>query len=164
MTPCEARSTRKQNCIRFLDRVAIDMPVIDLSSLAAEERAARVAQLIREDAGVPFDLVNGPLCRAVLIRLQHDHHALVFTTHHLVCDGWSTNILLDELSRLYAARLRRSCACDLPEPMHFSRYALSQAEWVTSPERRSRRSLVGRAVCRLRSLRSSCRPTAPAAL
>jgi len=123
----------QRNCIRFLDRVRIDMPLLDLCSLAEAERAARVAHLIREDASVPFDLVNGPLCRAVLIRLEPDHHVMMFTAHHLVCDGWSTNVLLDELSRLYASR----CAgvdSDLPMPMRFSRYALSQAEWVRSAE------------------------------
>jgi amino acid adenylation domain-containing protein len=124
----------QRNCIRFMKSARIAVPVVDLGSLPAEEQAARVAEMIREDASSPFDLVNGPLCRTVLIAFDKDHHALLFTTHHLVCDGWSTNILLDELSRLYAARCA-GLACDLPQPMQFSRYAISQAEWVRSSER-----------------------------
>ncbi len=50
---------------------------------------------------------------------------MVFATHHLVCDGWSSNVILDELSRLYAFNCS-GAAADLPEPMQFSRYALSQ--------------------------------------
>ena len=61
----------KGKCIRFLDRVSIEMPLVDLRSLAAQERAARIAELIHGDAQAPFDLVNGPLCRASL----HQAHA-----------------------------------------------------------------------------------------
>ncbi len=124
----------KRNCMRFLDRIRIAMPLIDLCSLAEGERAVRFAQLIRDDASSPFDLVSGPLYRVALVKLEPDHHAVVFTTHHLVCDGWSTNVLLDELSRLYASRCA-GAACDLPAPMQFAGYAISQAEWARSTER-----------------------------
>lgn len=124
----------KRNCMWIRDRFNVDLPVLDLSSSSDEERRTHVERLVREDAASAFDLVNGPLFRVVLIRLEQNHHALVFTTHHLVCDGWSTNILLDELSRVYASRCT-GVACDLPEPTRFSRYALSQAEWLRSSER-----------------------------
>jgi amino acid adenylation domain-containing protein len=123
-----------RNCIRFLDRVQIAVPLVDLCSFSHLEITARVAKLIGEDASVPFDLVAGPLCRCMLVKLEQDHHALIFTTHHLVCDGWSTNVLLDELSRLYTSNCT-GVGCDLPQPLQFSRHALAQAEWVRSSER-----------------------------
>jgi NRPS condensation-like uncharacterized protein len=114
------------NCLRVLDNVAIDLPVIDLSSQSPDERTANLERIIREDASRPFDLVAGPLVRTQLIRLEDDLHALLFTTHHIVCDGWSTNVLLDEVAQLYTAQCTGK-ACTLPPPTPFREYALAQA-------------------------------------
>ena len=51
----------------------------------------------------PFDLAQGPLMRGRLVRLAADEHVLLLTLHHIVSDGWSMGVLLDELGRLYAA-------------------------------------------------------------
>ena len=125
-----------QNCSRVATNVAVELPLLDLSALPAEKRVERIGRLIDEDARSPFNLVDGPLFRACLIKCEHDHHEMVFTTHHLVCDGWSTNILLDELSRLYSA-LCRGIPCELPDPMPFSRYARLQAQWTLSPDHKA---------------------------
>jgi hypothetical protein len=83
--------------------LAIDVPLVDLSGLDSAAQDEWMAKTIEEEAALPFDLVNGPLFRARLVRLAPERHLLVATAHHLVCDGWSTNVLLDELARLYAA-------------------------------------------------------------
>jgi amino acid adenylation domain-containing protein len=122
-----------RNCVRVLDTVSVDMPVVDLSALAQAERADKLAEMIRAEASMPFDLVAGPLVRVQLVKLEPELHRLLFTTHHIVCDGWSTNVLLGELGQLYGARCSgRTCA--LPAPMPFRQYALSQTEWKRSPE------------------------------
>ena len=46
-------------------------------------------RLAREDAARPFDLARGPLFRAALVRIAPDAHVLLYTVHHIVCDGWS---------------------------------------------------------------------------
>uniref|UniRef100_UPI000A58F295 condensation domain-containing protein n=1 Tax=Azotobacter vinelandii TaxID=354 RepID=UPI000A58F295 len=48
-----------------------------------------------------FDLEHGPLLRVKLLRLDEDDHVLVLTLHHIVSDGWSTPLMVDELVRLY---------------------------------------------------------------
>jgi amino acid adenylation domain-containing protein len=121
------------NCLRVLEAVPLDVPVIDLSSQSPADRAAHLHQMVLEDAGQPFDLVNGPLVRAHLVKLEHDLHALLFTTHHIVCDGWSTNVLLGELAQLYSAECNGT-APTLPAPMPFRAYALEQARWRQTPE------------------------------
>lgn len=62
----------------------------------------RREKLILEEALRPFDLEKGPLLRTLLIRSTELHHVLVFTMHHIVCDGWSVGILVEELSVLYS--------------------------------------------------------------
>ena len=77
--------------------------------------------------------MNGPLLRAKLVRLSAREHTLVFTSHHIVCDGWSTNVILDELSKLYAAHAGGTPA-NLPAPLAFSEYAERQKQEQASPE------------------------------
>ncbi|GAA3672011.1 hypothetical protein GCM10022224_040220 [Nonomuraea antimicrobica] len=75
--------------------------VLDLSG-AGDDRAALVRRTLAEDAAHPFDLRRGPLIRAVLIRLAADAHVLGLTLHHIVGDGRSAEVLVDELGDLYA--------------------------------------------------------------
>ncbi|GFJ94410.1 non-ribosomal peptide synthetase/MFS transporter [Phytohabitans rumicis] len=63
---------------------------------------------------VPFDLAAGPLFRAALVTIGPDDRVLCLTMHHIVSDGWSTELILDELGALYdAARTGRPAG--LPE-------------------------------------------------
>ena len=78
--------------------------------------------------------MSGPLFRTKLVKLGADHHALLFTSHHIIFDGWSTNVLLGELAALYAARLAGADAV-LPTAPSFRKYALEQEKWKHSAER-----------------------------
>jgi len=110
---------------RFAAQQLVEMPLLDLSGLAPAERDVRLAALKAAEAKTPFDLINGPVVRLQLVRLAPDYHAILFTAHHIVCDGWSTNVLLDELSQLYSAKCQGTNP-DLPQPMSFAAYATSQ--------------------------------------
>ena len=103
----------------------VDLPLTDLSSHA--DPASALATLLDTDARTPFDLVTGPVARAQLIRLAADQHVLIFTAHHIVCDGWSINIIVGELGTAYAA-LCRGAAPQLPPALQFSAYARTQAQ------------------------------------
>ncbi|HEU0054322.1 MAG TPA: condensation domain-containing protein, partial [Longimicrobium sp.] len=81
----------------------LPFPVDDLSSLAPEEREAEARRRIDADANTGFDLVEGPLFRARLLRLAEDEHVLLLCMHHIVSDGWSMGVLQRELGALYAA-------------------------------------------------------------
>ena len=75
----------------------VRLPVVDLSTLAAAERDAEAERLAAEEVGRPFHLRYGPPFRGGLLRLASTHHRLVLCVHHMVSDGWSMRILLDEL-------------------------------------------------------------------
>ncbi|WP_420130153.1 non-ribosomal peptide synthetase [Longimicrobium sp.] len=90
---------------RIADYAGFSLQVEDLSGLDAVAREALVARRASEDAAQPFDLVEGPLFRAKLLRLGSDAHALLLCMHHIVSDGWSLKVLLGEISALYQAFL-----------------------------------------------------------
>jgi amino acid adenylation domain-containing protein len=81
----------------------LEMPLVDLSHLAAGARDAEVRRLADEDALAVFDLERGPLVRAALLRLAADEHVLLSTVHHIVFDGWSGGVLVRELTQAYEA-------------------------------------------------------------
>ncbi|MEA2782048.1 MAG: hypothetical protein QOK29_3592 [Rhodospirillaceae bacterium] len=95
----------------------------DLSAQPDAESALRT--LIDADARTPFDLINGPLVRGHLVRLSPTAHAFILTAHHIICDGWSINVILRELAEIYAARAQ-GISCSLPEPLSFSTHAQLQ--------------------------------------
>ncbi|GHI33461.1 hypothetical protein Sdagh_51910 [Streptomyces daghestanicus] len=82
-----------------------DLPwqTTDLSDLAEDGRTAEAARLAAQERAHRLDVSVAPLLRLLLIRLTDTHHQLVMTTHHLLLDGWSMPVLLDELARIYAA-------------------------------------------------------------
>jgi amino acid adenylation domain-containing protein len=87
-------------------------------------------RLIAEEARTSFDLEAGPLIRGRLIRRAEDEHILLITMHHIVSDGWSKGVLINELSALYGAFLRDE-ADPLPElSLQYADYAVWQRQWI----------------------------------
>ncbi|HEX2048492.1 MAG TPA: condensation domain-containing protein [Acidimicrobiales bacterium] len=81
------------------------LAVVDLAGLPPEERDDRVADMVADATGRPFDLATGPLFEPRLVRLGPGDHLLVVRLHHTVFDDWSVDLFRRELSALYAARL-----------------------------------------------------------
>ena len=81
----------------------VPLRVTDLRGLPIEERAREAARLAREEARTPFDLTTGPLLRAELIARTDTDYDFLLTLHHIVCDGWSSGVLFQELNALYEA-------------------------------------------------------------
>jgi amino acid adenylation domain-containing protein len=90
------------------------LPVTDLRGLAADERGRELSRLASEEARCPFDLSQGGLLRARLLKLSDREHTLLLVMHHIVGDAWSSGLLVRELTALYAAYARGG-ASPLPE-------------------------------------------------
>ncbi|MEG8247238.1 non-ribosomal peptide synthetase [Pseudomonas paracarnis] len=111
-----------------------ELSIIDLSDLPNTEREAR-AQEVREDqARSPFDLEKGPLLRVTLVRLGDEEHQLLVTLHHIIADGWSLNILIDEFSRLYAAAAQGQPLELPPLTLQYADYGNWQRQWLAEGE------------------------------
>jgi amino acid adenylation domain-containing protein len=112
---------------------AMDIPLLDVTEEDEETRALQLAQLIKTEVMVPFDLEHGPLLRVKAIKLEKHTYRILFTAHHIVADGWSIAILLRELTILYTAAVKGHFP-QLDSPYPFSAYALTQKEKTHSPE------------------------------
>jgi amino acid adenylation domain-containing protein len=97
----------------------------DMSHLSAAEQRRQLAVLASQEVRRVFDLQRGPLVRATLCQLGAEEHQLVLTVHHIVCDGWSLGIMLQDLSQLYSAYCLGLPAA-LPEATPFRHYADEQ--------------------------------------
>ncbi|MEZ0601061.1 amino acid adenylation domain-containing protein [Paraburkholderia sp. IW21] len=107
----------------------------DLSTVPAHEREARAAAIAQSDEAQAFDLSLGPLIRAHLIRLDATTHWLALTTHHIVSDGWSADVMLAELASFYRAYAKRETVSLAPLPIQYADYALWQRRWLDAGER-----------------------------
>jgi amino acid adenylation domain-containing protein len=106
--------------------------IIDLQELDEQARQDEGLRLAAEQAQQPFDLAQGRLCRAALIRLGgREEHALLLTMHHIVSDGWSMGVLVREMMALYRAFSGGAAASPLTElPVQYTDYAYWQREWL----------------------------------
>jgi hypothetical protein len=108
----------------------VPLPRVDLAHLPFAPREREALRLTRDEAALPFDLERGPLMRARLLRLGAREWQLLATVHHIVCDGWSMDVLVRELGALYGA-FSRGVAPSLPGPeAQFGDYAAWQRGWM----------------------------------
>ena len=99
---------------------------LDLRGLPPEAREAEVSRLIVRESRRPFDLSRDLMLRAILVRLDHEEHALLLVMHHIASDGQSMRVLLDELSALYNAK-HAGRQANLPElPVQYVDYVVWQ--------------------------------------
>ena len=106
------------------------LPRVDLSGLPAEAGEAEARRLVSEEARRPFRLATGPLARAVLLRLEATGHVFALTLHHIVCDGWSMEVIVREVTALYEA-FAGGRPSPLPElPVQYADFALWQRGWL----------------------------------
>ncbi|MDK2126025.1 non-ribosomal peptide synthetase [Parachitinimonas caeni] len=104
------------------------MPVQDLTQLAGEARQAAVAAATEAAAREPFDLGQGPLLRSRLLKLAEDDYRWLLNVHHIVADGWSIGILINEVAQLYTAFVNGQPSPLPPLPIQYPDYALWQQQ------------------------------------
>jgi amino acid adenylation domain-containing protein len=112
---------------------SVELPVTDLSRLPEAEREEEARRLAQEEAERSFDLEHGPLIRATLLRLDIQDHVMVLNSHHTISDGWSTGVLVSEVSIIYS----NFCAgqpSPLPElDIQYADFSAWQRELLSGP-------------------------------
>ncbi|HEX6292477.1 MAG TPA: amino acid adenylation domain-containing protein [Herpetosiphonaceae bacterium] len=109
---------------RILPALSVPLAIIDMPVTAT------VRDLARAEIQRPFDLAQGPLLRALLLRIQNEEHVLVLTMHHIVADGWSMKIFIQELATLYQAFSAGHSPALADLPIQYADYAVWQREWM----------------------------------
>lgn len=107
-----------------------ELTVVDLSAAETQDREARIALHRMEEIQAGFSLGAGPLIRGRLLHVRPDEHVLLITMHHIIADGWSIGVLLQELEALYTAA-HEGRSEPLPAlPVQYADYAQWQrSEW-----------------------------------
>jgi non-ribosomal peptide synthetase component F/acyl carrier protein len=109
---------------------AMILPVVDLRDLPAPQRGESISRLRSDSALRPFDLSKGPLFRTTLLTVSDDEHILLVNMHHIISDGWSISILLNEVSLLYRSYLSGQ-SLPLPElPVQYADFSAWQHQWM----------------------------------
>jgi thioesterase domain-containing protein len=111
---------------------SVPLPVKDLQHLPGPANSPEAGTLIREHAAYRMDLLNGPLLVLKLLKFAPEHHLLLVTMHHIICDGISLGILLRDIAVFYEA-LVEGKEVVLPElAIQFADFAVWQEEWRKS--------------------------------
>ncbi|GAB4045355.1 non-ribosomal peptide synthetase [Spirosoma litoris] len=119
----------RQICV--FDQLFIDLVYQDCSDKTPAEQEQIIEEYVRQDALYLFDLLNGPLAKVGLIKLSDTAHHFTITAHHIVCDGWSLGIMLQDLSELYSAYTQHKVPA-LQEAPSYSQYAADQLQFLAS--------------------------------
>jgi len=108
----------------------LPLELLDLSDLPEVTRETEARQVAGEWLQTPFDLRRGPLVRAQLLRLAPEEHVALFVIHHIISDGWSMGVLINEIATLYDA-FTQARPSPLPElPIQYADFAAWQREWL----------------------------------
>ncbi|MDV6344004.1 non-ribosomal peptide synthetase [Nitrosomonas sp. Is37] len=109
-----------------------DIDLLDWDVLQREEQAAAEAQRI---ISMPFDLTKGPLLRVALIRVTEHEYILVIVMHHIIADGVSMQIMLNEFAAYYQAYIQGKPAQLAQLPIQYVDYTVWQQRWLEAGEK-----------------------------
>ncbi|VVP79795.1 D-alanine--poly(phosphoribitol) ligase subunit 1 [Pseudomonas fluorescens] len=112
-------------------QMPLDIEVGELTqTLDAAGREALIQAEVERRVALPFDLQQGPLVRVSLLRVSEDEHVLVMVQHHIVSDGWSMQVMVDELVQLYLG-FAGDHQVNLPAlDIQYADYAVWQRRWM----------------------------------
>ncbi|MGB9234323.1 MAG: condensation domain-containing protein [Terriglobales bacterium] len=110
----------------------MELPITGLDLVPEASREQKLWESIRAEASSPFDLATGPLVRARLFRLAAEEHVLQITTHHIIVDGWSQNVIQQDLWKIYEAVSQGARPGLPPLSIQYGDFAHWQEEWLKS--------------------------------
>ncbi len=104
--------------------------LIDLRPVSEQECDHVVPQLMREEIARPFNLATGPLMRTMVLQLADESHIVLLTTHHIVSDGWSMGVLINEALSFYVTFATGQPVTLPTPPVQYADYAQWQRDWL----------------------------------
>src|SRR5262249_27015469 len=112
--------------------------VVDLRGLPAAEREQQAARLAQEETRRKFDLAGGPLVRLLLLQMDQQDHIIICTMHHIVGDGQSFEVVIAEMSHLYAAMIEGRPSRLEELDIQYVDYSAWQRQWLRGQELETR--------------------------
>ncbi len=117
----------------FNDATDVKVEFVDLSAYNENTKKAEVAEITGCEAETPFDVHSGPLYRFIVIRHNQDFHQLILSFHHIVCDGWSLGIIMQDLSKIYSCIISNT-PFSAPNALRFSDYVQEEIIYSQSEQ------------------------------
>lgn len=108
------------------------LAMVDLRQFSPVERQSYATRLIIQEGQTPFDLSTGPLLRTATLRVDEHDYVLLLTMHHIVTDGWSLGVFMQELAQCYAAFSRGEPSPLRELPIQYADFAVWQRQWLQS--------------------------------
>ncbi|MEU1128275.1 condensation domain-containing protein [Streptomyces sp. NPDC005900] len=126
----------------------VPLVVEDVSAIPEEARETELRRRLAEEDRRVFDLADGPLFLVSLLRTAPQEHVLLLNVHHIVFDGWSLGVLVQELGEAYGAAVRGEKYRPTPPAMAYTDYAWWEQDWLDGDKCRAqygywRRNLEG---------------------
>jgi acyl carrier protein len=113
--------------------LALPLEWVDLSGLSEAERERQMAAWVEAESRRTFDLAEGPLFKLTVLKLGAELQRAIVAIHHIVTDGWSAVVFIQELGALYRA-FSRGEASPLPElPVQYTDFSVWQRDWLSGP-------------------------------
>jgi acyl-CoA synthetase (AMP-forming)/AMP-acid ligase II len=115
-------------------QLTVPLTFDDLQALPASKKGIAAERLVQDEVLHSFNLAQGPLLRARLVRLREREHLLLITMHQVVCDGWSLGVLIEELTAVYDAFSAGQPTPLPPLPIQYADFASWQRKWNSHPD------------------------------
>ncbi len=128
-------TTREDEPIQVIAPLeTVTFQIEDLRNLPTNQRRNHIQRIRQAETAKPFDLVNGPVARYVIVIIDDNRQILLVSLHHIITDGWSMGVLRREIRALYGA-YRQGSPSPLPEPIfQYADFATWQRSWLRDDE------------------------------
>ncbi|WP_228557470.1 condensation domain-containing protein, partial [Myxococcus sp. AB025B] len=110
--------------------VRLELPVVDLRRLDPTARETEAQTLMRQEAQHSFNLAQGPLVHATLVRMSDEEYLLLVTAHHIISDGWSISVIAREIAAFYRQFSSGEAAQLAPLPIQYADFSVWQRQWL----------------------------------
>lgn len=118
----------------------VDIPMITISSdgLNDGEIEKEIGRISLEQGSMKYDLSQGPLFRICIIQLPGNRQLCLISFHHIILDGRSIEVMLEEINALIDAEYERPSSLYPKPPTQWSDYSYWENQWLTSEAFRHR--------------------------
>ncbi|HMT30743.1 MAG TPA: condensation domain-containing protein, partial [Bacteroidia bacterium] len=119
--------------MKISSKLTLDVPLIDFSGFKEKALDEKIKEILSGEAEHDFDLANGTLGKISVIKIDASKYQLILTFHHIVCDGWSLGIIMQDLSKMYSALNRNEIYSDEPA-VSYIEYSSDEQLYLNSNE------------------------------
>ncbi|MDH5394004.1 MAG: amino acid adenylation domain-containing protein, partial [Gammaproteobacteria bacterium] len=117
--------------------IALDFPLVDLQQYQGSEQDRQLKSILQSETKTPFDLEKGPLFKTRLIKLEKNRHVLFFMPHHIIWDGLSFDVFVNELIEDYESSAAGNQHRPDELPVQYADFSAWNRQWVEADDKKT---------------------------